>query len=392
MSLSWNQALRLFSLVLLPLVLIVLGLVLLKQILLPFLVGLAAAYMLDPSADRLERLHFTRTSATAMITVGFFFALAVVVLLLLPPLAAQAAALAGDLPDYVERLRDRLLPLATSLIERFNFGPDLSAEGLIKEQAGQAIGVFMRSVSGLLQSGVALLNLVALMFVTPIVTFYMLRDWDRMVAIIRNLVPPQQRRTFDRLGNEIDEVLAGFLRGAGLVCTFLACFYAAGLWLIDLRYGLIIGILTGFFSFIPFIGMALGLVVGLSVAAFQFQDIWMILAVVGIFGLGQFIEGNLISPRLVGSRIHLHPVWMIFAVLAGTTLFGILGTLLAVPFAAVLGVLIRFGLEQYRQSVLFATADDDQEPPLDTAYDVTGKQPSNQLHGTADQQKTGSLG
>lgn len=197
----------------------------------------------------------------------------------------------------------------------------------------------------------------------------------------------------NRLGAEIDEVLAGFIRGAGLVCTFLACFYAAGLWLIDLRYGLIIGILTGFFSFIPFIGMALGLAVGLSVAAFQFQDIWMMLAVAGIFGLGQFIEGNLISPRLVGSRIHLHPVWMIFAVLAGTTLFGILGTLLAVPFAAVLGVLIRFGLERYKESALFISAEDDrQDPAIDAAQAVTAERSSRPGARSTDQQKTGTLG
>lgn len=391
MNLSWGQTLRFFLLVALPVSLILLGLVLLKQILLPFLVGLAAAYMLDPSADRLERLRFSRTSATAMITVGFFLVLAIIVLLLLPPLASQAAALADDLPNYVERLRDRLLPLLTTQIERFNFGAELSAEGLIKEQAGQAIGVFMRSVTGLLKSGVALLNLVALMFVTPIVTFYMLRDWDRMVALIQSLVPPQQQATFNRLGAEIDEVLAGFIRGAGLVCTFLAVFYAVGLWMIDLRYGLIIGILTGFFSFIPFIGMALGLVVGLSVAAFQFQDIWIILAVAGVFGLGQFIEGNLISPRLVGSRIHLHPVWMIFAVLAGTTLFGILGTLLAVPFAAVLGVLIRFGLERYQMSALFdpSDADDVDQTPL---IDVTERSMDEPSSAPSGEQKTGTLG
>lgn len=386
MTWNWSPALRLFALVVVPLSLIVMGLVLLKQILLPFLVGLAAAYMLDPFADRLERMGFGRSSSTMMITVSFFLVISIVVLLLLPPLATQAAALAGELPNYVERLRDRLLPLLTSLIERFSFASDLSAEGLIKGQATQAISVFMSSVTRLLQSGVALLNLVALIFVTPIVTFYMLRDWDKMIAVLRGLVPPRQQLTFDRLGHEINEVLAGFLRGAGMVCTFLACFYAGGLWLIDLKYGLIIGLLTGFFSFIPFIGMALGMAVGVSVAAFQFQDVWMVLLVVGIFGLGQFIEGNLISPRLVGSRIHLHPVWMIFAVLAGTALFGLLGTLLAVPFAAVLGVLIRFSVERYRQSTLF----------LASGHDIAAAEGSELAHDNrlaeADQPKTGTLG
>ncbi|MGI9510974.1 MAG: AI-2E family transporter [Geminicoccaceae bacterium] len=352
-----QEAMRIALLLAVPLFLVVSGLVLFKEILLPFMVGLAAAYMLDPAADRLERLRFSRTSATAVITTTFFALLTLLALLLLPTLAAQAAELASELPTYVERLRSRLLPLITGLMERFNIGDNLSAEGLIQGQAGQAIRVIISWVTGLLQSGVALLNLIALLFVTPIVTFYMLRDWDRMVAKIRGLVPPRHHVTADYLGRQIDEVLAGYVRGQVLVCSFLSIFYAAGLWAIDLRYGLMIGLLTGFFSFIPFIGMALGMAVGLSVAAVQFQDFWMILGVAGIFGIGQFIEGNLISPRLVGSRIHLHPVWMIFAVLGGTALFGFLGTLLAVPFAAVLGVIVRFAIGRYRESTFFEEAD-----------------------------------
>ena len=385
MTFQRSQAFRLCAIVLLPIVLVLTGLVLLKQILLPFLVGMAAAYMLDPAADRLERLRFTRVTATALITGGFFILLTVVVFLLLPELGRQAADLASKLPNFVDQLRDRLVPFIAGIIEQLGGGAEFSAEGLIRGQASQAVNVVMRSVTSLLQSGVALLNLVALMFVTPIVTFYLLRDWDHMVAQIRGLVPPEHLATADRLGREVDEVLAGFLRGQGMVCGFLAIFYAIGLEATKLDYGLIIGLLTGFFSFIPFIGMAIGMAVGLSVAAFQFQDISMILIVAGIFGLGQFIEGNLISPRLVGSRIHLHPVWMIFSVLAGTTLFGFLGTLLAVPFAAVLGVLIRFGLERYQQSALFDAGDNqdqgehEDEPPTDIAE-------------VDEEQKTGTLG
>jgi predicted PurR-regulated permease PerM len=215
------------------------------------------------------------------------------------------------------------------------------------------MGVVVATLTQLLQSGVALLNLVALIFVTPVVTFYLLRDWDRMVARIWESVPPDLQPTVLRLARDADEVLAGFIRGQGLVCLFLALFYGVGLLLVGLRFGLIIGLLTGAFSFIPYIGMTIGLVIGLAVAAFQFQDIVMIGLVAGIFALGQFIEGNLISPRLVGSRIHLHPVWVIFAVLAGTVWAGVLGTLLAVPVAAVIGVLLRFGLERYRASTLY---------------------------------------
>jgi predicted PurR-regulated permease PerM len=310
--------------------------------------------MLDPAADRLQRWGLGRTTATLLITISFFIVLVVVLLLILPPLAAQAAELATQLPEYLERLRQRVVPTLAAFLTRFDVDLDLSAEGLFRRYSTQGMEVLVAAGTGLLQSGVALLNLVSLIFVTPIVTFYLLRDWDRMVAKVWALIPPDLEPTLRRLAADIDEVLAGFIRGQGLVCLFLALFYGFGLWLVGLRYGLIIGLLTGFFSFIPYIGMTLGLVVGLAVAAFQFQDLLMIGVVAGVFALGQFIEGNLISPRLVGSRIHLHPVWVIFAVLAGTVLAGVLGTLLAVPVAGVIGVLLRFALECYRTSPLYA--------------------------------------
>ncbi|MDX1540973.1 MAG: AI-2E family transporter [Geminicoccaceae bacterium] len=352
-----NHGVRLLVIALTPLLILSLAVLLFNDIMLPFLVGMAAAYLLDPVADYLERHRFRRGTATALITGLFCILLVVFLVLLLPPLAAQAAELALELPQYVERLRARLLPFVGQFLSEAELSIDLSAEGLLQRFAGQAIGVVATAVTGLLQSGIAFLNLIALIFVTPVVTFYLLRDWDRMVAKIRDNIPPDLLPTVMRLAREIDEVLAGFIRGQVLVCGFLALFYGLLLWAVGLRYGLIIGLLTGFFSFIPYIGMALGLAVGLSVAAFQFQSIGMILLVALIFGLGQFIEGNLISPRLVGSRIHLHPVWMIFAALGGAALFGLIGTLIAVPVAGVLGVLLRFGLERYRESRLYS------EPP-----------------------------
>ena len=350
MSHGWRLAVICFA----PLLALVLGVVLFSDILLPVLVGLAAAYMLDPAADWLERHGFSRTAATGLITGLLFILLVVFLVLLLPALATQAAQLALELPNYVEGLRARVVPTVAELLAAADLSIDLSAEGLVQRFAGQAMAVVGATISGVLQSGIAFLNLLALIFVTPIVTFYLLRDWDRMVANIREQVPPDLVPAVDRLALAVDEVLAGFIRGQGMVCGFLALFYGLSLWAVGLRYGLIIGLLTGFFSFIPYIGMALGLAVGLSVAAFQFQSIGMIALVAAIFGLGQFIEGNLISPRLVGSRIHLHPVWMIFAALAGAALFGLAGTLLAVPVAGVLGVMLRFGLERYRASRLYA--------------------------------------
>jgi len=347
---------RLALLIGLPVAALVLALILLREILLPFLVGMAAAYLLDPVADRLERVGLSRPLATALITLGFFLLLLAFLLLLLPPLAAQAAELAGALPGYLEQLRSRLVPHLAGMLDDARLPIDLSAQGLLERYSGRAIEVLVSTVAGLLQSGVAFLNLIALVFVTPVVTFYLLRDWDRMVLRVWVNIPRSVLPAVERLASEVDEVLAGFIRGQGLVCLFLAVFYASGLWMVDLRYGLIIGLLTGLFSFIPYIGMAVGGAVGLAVAAFQFQDVLMVLLVAAVFALGQFIEGNLISPRLVGSRIHLHPVWMIFAALAGTALFGLLGTFLAVPVAATVGVLLRFTLERYRASRLYEGA------------------------------------
>ncbi len=358
-----SQGLRLALIVGVPLVALILGLVLVRDILLPFLVGMAAAYLLDPVADRLERWGLGRTAATTLITVAFFLALAAFLLLLLPPLAAQAAELAAELPGYFERLRQRLIPVLANLVERPGLPIDLSAEGLLERYSGQAIALVGAAVAGLLQSGIAILNLIALIFVTPVVTFYLLRDWDRMVARVRENIPRDALPAARRLAAQIDEVLAGFIRGQGLLCIFLAFFYALGLWAVGLRYGLIIGLLTGIFSFIPYIGMAMGTAVGLTVAAFQFQSLGMILLVALVFALGQFIEGNLISPRLVGQRIHLHPVWMIFAALAGASLFGLIGTFIAVPVAGVLGVLLRFALERYRASRLYDGAPGAQAEP-----------------------------
>jgi predicted PurR-regulated permease PerM len=337
----------------LPLAILLLGLILLHGILLPFVVGMAAAYLLDPAADWLQRLHFSRTAATVAITAGLFVFLVVVVLLVLPALATQAAELAHELPRNLEALRSRITPQLAEFAARLGLDDTWSAQGLVERFSDRAVSFVGTAMSQVLQSGVALLNLLSLIFVTPVVAFYLLRDWDRMVGRLRTMVPRDQLATVDRLAREIDAALGGVIRGQGLVCLFLAIFYAVGLWLTGLRYGVVIGLLTGLFSFVPYIGMALGLCVGLLVAFFQFEEWFMVAVVAAVFGAGQFIEGNFVTPRLVGSRVGLHPVWVIFAVLAGAALFGIVGALVALPAAAVIGVFIRFALERYRGSTLY---------------------------------------
>lgn len=327
-------------------------LVLLSGVLLPFLVGMAAAYMLDPVADRLQRWGLGRTAATLALTVVFFAASVPLGLVLLPVIVDQLAALANQLPGYLEQLRGRVLGLA-EMLNRQELVQELSVQGLVQQFSERALSFAGTAASNLVQSSLAVLNLISLVFITPIVTFYLLRDWDRMVAAVRSVVPPYARPVADALADEIDDVLAGFLRGQGMVCAFLALFYAVGLSLSGLQHGAIIGLLTGLFSFIPYVGMFIGVAVGLTVAVFQFDQFWHVALVAGIFALGQFIEGNFLTPRVVGSRIRLHPVWVMFAVLAGTALFGLVGTFLGTPAAAVIAVLIRFGIRRWRHSRFF---------------------------------------
>jgi predicted PurR-regulated permease PerM len=334
---------------------ILLGLYLLRGILLPFIVGMAAAYMLDPVADWLQRRGFGRGAATLLITLLFFAALALLVLVLLPVAVEQAVGLGAKLPGYFDALRVHLLNFVERL-ENQNVVQGGSVEGLASRFAQQALSYVGSALTNVVQSSLVVLNLFSLVFITPIVTFYLLRDWDKMVAAVRGVVPPRYRPTMRRLANEVDQVLAGFIRGQGMVCIFLVSFYALGLVLVGLDYGAIIGLLTGLFSFIPYVGMLMGVAVGLTVAAFQFGALIPVALVAGVFALGQFIEGNFLTPRVVGSRIRLHEVWVIFAVLAGTALFGLVGTFLATPVAAVIAVLVRFAVERWRRSDYFREA------------------------------------
>jgi predicted PurR-regulated permease PerM len=336
-----------------PVLLLLACLVLLRGILLPFLVGMGAAYVLDPAADRLQRLGLGRASAALALTVLSFAALVPLALLVLPVIVDQVAELARLLPGHLEGLRGRLVRLAERL-DRPDLVGELSVQGLVERFSAQVLDFAGAAAANVLQSGLAVLNLVALVFITPIVTFYLLRDWDRMVAAVTSVVPPGGLPVARRLAAEVDEVLAGFLRGQGLVCLFLAAFYAAGLELVGLEHGATIGLLTGLFSFVPYVGMLVGVAVGLTEAAVQFGSPLPVLLAAGVFALGQFVEGNFLTPRVVGRRIRLHPVWVIFAVLAGTALFGFAGTFLGTPAAAVVAVLVRFGVERWRGSRYFA--------------------------------------
>jgi predicted PurR-regulated permease PerM len=325
-----------------------------SEILLPFLAGLVLAYFLDPVADALERLGLPRLAATLIILICSILGVVVALLLILPILGDQIGKFAGDLPALISSLIARFDELAPQWMKDLVARSGADVQGNATEFAGRAAGWIVSLLSSLLSGGMALVNLVSLLFVTPIVAFYLLEDWDKIVAKVDGWLPRQHAPVIRKLAGEINASMAGFIRGQGTVCLLLAAFYAIGLTLVGLKFGLAIGLTAGLLTFIPYAGAIIGGVLAIGVALVQFwPDFTTILLVVGIFVLGQFIEGNFLSPHLVGKRVGLHPVWLMFALFAFGYLFGFVGLLMAVPLAAAAGVLVRFALQQYLKSKLY---------------------------------------
>ncbi len=325
-----------------------------SAILLPFFAGMILAYFLDPVADWLERRGLSRMAATVLILIMFLIALVIGLMLIIPVLASQLADFIGRLPDYMSRLQALVTGVdAEWLSQRLGVDPASLRDGLnsLLTQAGGFIsGLF----SSILSSGKTLIDIAGLFVITPVVAFYMLLDWDKMVARVDSWVPRDHLGTVRQIALDIDRAVAGFVRGQGTVCIILGVFYAIGLTAVGLNFGLLIGLFAGLVSFIPSVGSLLGLVLSIGVALVQFWPEWhWVVAVAAIFFAGQFVEGNILQPNLVGKSVGLHPVWLMFALFAFGALFGFVGLLVAVPAAAAVGVLVRFGLSRYLASPLY---------------------------------------
>ncbi len=327
---------------------------LLNDVLLPFVVGMAIAYFFDPLADRLEDIGLSRALATSFILLGFFVAAFGVAALLVPLLQDQLIALARLLPQVVDRLQVILAPVLEQL------RADLTADAMdqIKSAVGNYAGTAVSWITGFLgqvwSGGLALLNILSLVLITPLVAFYLLRDWDNIVEKVDHWLPRDAADTIREQARRIDTTLAGFVRGQALVCLSLAVLYAVGLSTVGLNAGVLIGIAAGLLAVIPYIGAAVSLIVGVGLAVAQFHQDWTSIAMVAlVFLVGQTLESYVLTPRLVGGRVGLSPVWIIFAMLAGGSLFGLTGVLIALPVAAVVGVLVRFAIEQYLNSALY---------------------------------------
>ena len=336
----------------------VVALIVLREILLPFVAGMAIAYFLDPVADRLQKWGLSRTLSATALTIVFLLAVVAFLMVLVPILQAQVLDFASRLPHYVDMLRGRAEDLLALLQARLSPEDVARIRDAVGGLAGVSVAWFGRMVTQIWSGGLALINLLSLIVITPIVAFYLLRDWDHIVDRLDGWLPRRYRTTIREQLGEINDTLAGFARGQAIVCLGLGVFYGIGLTWVGLEFGLIIGLGTGLISFVPFFGMLTGLVVGLGLAFAQF-DTWLPIGMVAaVFLVGQVTEGNFVTPKLVGDRVGLHPVWMIFALLAGGALFGFVGVLLSVPAAAAIGVLLRFGLARYLAGPLFSDGAD----------------------------------
>lgn len=361
-GLSLERQLALWAVTLLALGL---ALYFLSPVLAPFVAGTALGYLLDPVADRLQGLGLSRLGAAGLLLVVFLMVVGTAAVILIPILSHQLAGFLTSLPGYLQTLHG----LITQWSERFTsdsingwlqeFGlggaaATFDAQKYVNDLTSQGATLLGDFLKSLLWRGYALINVISLIVITPVVAFYMLLDWDHTVAIVDDLIPPRHREDVRSLARDIDRALAGFVRGQSLVCLFLGVWYAVGLSAIGLNFGFLIGVVAGFLSFIPYVGSITAFILSIIVAIVQgWPHIHLPIEAVAIVTTGLIMDGYVLSPRLVGASVGLHPVWLMFALLAFGALFGFTGLIIAVPVAAALGAFMRFLAKRYRASALY---------------------------------------
>lgn len=331
----------------------------LGDVILPFVVGGAIAYFLDPVADRLENMGLSRALSTTLIAIGALLVFTILALLVIPTLISQTIALGEAIPTI-------LAQLDAYLTQRF---PVLDDPNSTVRQSLAALGASIQDnagelVSQVFASALGVIGIVVFIVVVPVVAFYLLLDWDNMIERIDELLPRDHRDTIRQLASEVDKVMAGFVRGQLTVCLILGTFYSIALMAVGLQFGLVVGAVAGLLTFIPYVGSFVGGALSIGLALFQFWgDPGWIVAVALIFVLGQMIEGNYLTPKLVGGSVGLHPVWLLFALSAFGTVFGFVGMLVAVPVSAMIGVLVRFAVGHYTGGRLYKGLASQQDQP-----------------------------
>ncbi len=329
------------------------ALYLVREVLLPFIAGMAVAYFLDPILDRLEKCRLSRLMATIILTTTFFTLIIALITIIVPLLQGQVVSFVQKLPVMIDAFVQWLLPFQQELLNSIPKEQLPELGHLYKTFGGQIVKWGIGLAQGIFDGGVAIFNVISLLVITPIVSFYLLRDWDMLLEKVESWLPREYSDQIREVLVEIDKTIARFVRGQMTVGLLLAVIYSVGLTMVGLDFGLLVGILTGFLSFIPYFGMFIGLLTASAISFFQFGDLVSILLVVVVFVLGQIIESVFLTPKLVGGAVGLHSVWVIFSLMAGGALFGFIGVLLAVPFAAIIGILMRFSLAQYLASAVY---------------------------------------
>lgn len=332
---------------------------LLAPVITPFMVGALLAYLGDPLVDRLEARKLSRTVSVIIVFVIIFLVVLLIPVVLLPLIEHQISALVSNFPKYIDWIQQNVVPYISQLI---NVDASVFNTEMLKKSIASSwreVGGFAGNlVSGITKSSMVLVAWLANLVLVPVVTFYLLRDWDVLIEKIRKLLPRKSEPTIVRLSKECDEVLGQFLRGQVTVMVALGIVYSVGLWIVGLDLALLVGMIAGLVSFVPYLGFIVGIVLAGIAAIMQFGDATYLLYVAIVFGIGQALEGMLLTPLLVGDKIGLHPVAVIFAVMAGGQLFGFVGVLLALPVAAVIVVLLRHVHELYRTSEIYGDSVD----------------------------------
>lgn len=327
----------------------------LRDVLLPFVAGISIAYFLDPLTSKLQQKMHSRIAALCIVFSILILVLLLCIFIVVPIVQKQIGLFLTNLPVYAALLWEKLEPYVAELKKVFPHQAENLKQTLSEHFSG-GMKLLLGTVRKVLSGSMAFINLMSLLLITPVVAFYLLRDWNKFCKVIKGLLPREEARTIRKLLAEMNDIVSGFVRGQATVCLCLGVFYAVGLTLSGLDLGLMIGLGIGLLSFIPYVGSTIGFVTSVGLSIVQFNDWKRTAVVIVIFFLGQMLEGNILTPKLVGEKVGLHPVWVMFALLAGATLFGFLGVLIAVPAAAIIGVLVRFGVQKYKESSLYLGA------------------------------------
>jgi predicted PurR-regulated permease PerM len=365
-------------------VVVILLIWLFRPILLPFVIGITLAYVLNPAVNYVQRSGISRGWASLIVLLAVLALFTGVILMMTPLIVTQIGGLVGRLPAYVTQLQDVVQSIDPQLNDWLGHDRAVQVEATLAQFLGSGVEFIGNLTAQVAQSGLTVINTIAVLFLTPVVAFYLLLDWEAMVSGIDDLLPREHRREVRTVLDQIDRAMAGVIRGQGGIMLVLCIYYGSALTLTGLNFGLVIGLITGLLSFVPFLGFITGFVLSMGIATVQFAPDWLFVGIVFIvFVIGQFLEANILYPRFVGQSININPVWLMFALFAFFFLFGIVGLLLAVPLSAITATLIRYAVRRYKGSALYNGERPPRSPPAQPQTEEGPPKPPARSRATA---------